>query len=301
MVASRAMGVRHVGLVTGTGRFTLRRARRGRTRFTWDEQLRFPLWLGGPVGGVVGAPLMRMIWRRSLRNLKAHRRVGRQARMSGWGTWSGSRRSSPGCRRPSGSTSRRGAASRRSASTARTSSSPTRRRRGISVKLPKEEAAAVVATDPARRAARLRARPARLGLGHDPGAKPSADAVAAGRGVGAHVVHDGRAEAAGHASCSRRTREPTISLGSMRDGQDAVARPRPRRATSVTTTSAPSTCCSVSSRTHGTRPRLPSSTSSAPRWQPTRHKVAEAVGRERRQCVTNRQERSRSPRGIACA
>jgi hypothetical protein len=67
----RAMGVRHVGLVTGTGRFTLRRARRGRTRFSWEERLRFPLWMGGPVGGVVGARVMRVIWRRNLRNLKA--------------------------------------------------------------------------------------------------------------------------------------------------------------------------------------------------------------------------------------
>jgi uncharacterized protein YndB with AHSA1/START domain len=67
----RAMGVRHVGLITGTGRFTLRRARRGRTRFTWDERLRFPLWMGGPLGGIAGAVVMRAIWRRNLRNLKA--------------------------------------------------------------------------------------------------------------------------------------------------------------------------------------------------------------------------------------
>jgi uncharacterized protein YndB with AHSA1/START domain len=67
----RAMGVRHVGLVTGTGRFTLRRARGGRTRFTWDERLQFPIWLGGAAGAVVGAPIMRIIWRHSLRNLKA--------------------------------------------------------------------------------------------------------------------------------------------------------------------------------------------------------------------------------------
>src|SRR4051794_36301383 len=45
----RCMGVRHEGLVGGTGRFTLKRARGGRTRFRWDERLRFPLWIGGPV------------------------------------------------------------------------------------------------------------------------------------------------------------------------------------------------------------------------------------------------------------
>lgn len=67
----RSIGVRHVGVVTGTGRFRLRRARGGRTRFTWEERLRYPLWLGGPVGGVVGDRVMGLIWRRNLRTLKA--------------------------------------------------------------------------------------------------------------------------------------------------------------------------------------------------------------------------------------
>ncbi len=67
----REMGVRHEGLVTGVGRFTLSRKRRGRTRFTWDERLVFPWWMGGPVGGVVGGVVMRQIWKRNLRVLKA--------------------------------------------------------------------------------------------------------------------------------------------------------------------------------------------------------------------------------------
>lgn len=69
-VEGQAMGIRHVGLVRGTGRFTLRQARRGRTRFTWDERLVFPWWMGGPVGGVVAVPVLRWIWRRNLANLK---------------------------------------------------------------------------------------------------------------------------------------------------------------------------------------------------------------------------------------
>jgi uncharacterized membrane protein len=66
----RSMGVRHMGTVTGEGRFTLRRRSGGRTRFTWTESLRFPLWLGGPVGAAAGAPVMRLVWRRNLRNLR---------------------------------------------------------------------------------------------------------------------------------------------------------------------------------------------------------------------------------------
>ncbi|MBA2280878.1 MAG: SRPBCC family protein [Acidimicrobiia bacterium] len=67
----RAMGVTHRGLVTGRGRFTLTRAGRGRTRFTWREALDFPLWFGGPVGALVAQPVFRRVWRRNLVRLKA--------------------------------------------------------------------------------------------------------------------------------------------------------------------------------------------------------------------------------------
>lgn len=67
----RAMGIRHVGLVTGTGRFTLRRRLRGGgTKLVWEERLVFPWWLGGPVAAAVGAQVLRLIWRRNLGNLK---------------------------------------------------------------------------------------------------------------------------------------------------------------------------------------------------------------------------------------
>ena len=68
----RAMGIEHHGLVTGRGRFTLRRRPRGRTRFTWDERLEFPLWMGGPVGALAAKPVLRAIWRRNLRRLKTN-------------------------------------------------------------------------------------------------------------------------------------------------------------------------------------------------------------------------------------
>jgi Polyketide cyclase / dehydrase and lipid transport len=69
--AGRMMGIEHRGVVTGRGRFTLRRRRRGRTQFTWAERLTFPWWMGGPVGTLAAKPVLRAIWRRNLRRLKA--------------------------------------------------------------------------------------------------------------------------------------------------------------------------------------------------------------------------------------
>ena len=69
----KSMGVKHVGLVTGTGVFTLAPVAAGdRTRFTWEEELRFPWWLGGRLGELVGGQVvMKAIWRRNLKRLKS--------------------------------------------------------------------------------------------------------------------------------------------------------------------------------------------------------------------------------------
>lgn len=68
----RSMGVRHTGVVTGTGVFTLESLDLGRrTRFTWTEELRFPWYLGGRIGELLGGRLvMRAIWRRNLTTLR---------------------------------------------------------------------------------------------------------------------------------------------------------------------------------------------------------------------------------------
>jgi uncharacterized protein YndB with AHSA1/START domain len=67
-----AMGVRHHGVVTGSGTFTLTPIDLGRrTRFTWSENLTFPWWLGGRLGELLGGRVvMRGIWRRNLRALE---------------------------------------------------------------------------------------------------------------------------------------------------------------------------------------------------------------------------------------
>ncbi|MGH9014714.1 MAG: SRPBCC family protein [Acidimicrobiia bacterium] len=67
----RVMGIVHRGLFTGTGRFTLQEATGGRTRFCWDERIRFPWRTGGPVGERAARPMLTRVWRRNLRALKA--------------------------------------------------------------------------------------------------------------------------------------------------------------------------------------------------------------------------------------
>lgn len=81
-VPEREMGVRHQGLVTGTGRFTLTPSADGGTLFAWEEALRFPWYLGARLGEVVGGQLvLKAIWRRNLRSLK--RLVERSAKPVG--------------------------------------------------------------------------------------------------------------------------------------------------------------------------------------------------------------------------
>lgn len=67
------MGVRHSGVVTGSGAFALIPIDNGRrTRMVWDEQLQFPWYLGGPIGGYVGGTLLLgRIWRHNLRRFRA--------------------------------------------------------------------------------------------------------------------------------------------------------------------------------------------------------------------------------------
>ena len=91
--AGRSMAIRHVGAVSGVGRFTLHFRPRG-TLFVWQEHLRFPWWMGGSVGSALAAPFFRYVWKRNLKNLKAtveaaagsgitrvmHRAAGRRAR-----------------------------------------------------------------------------------------------------------------------------------------------------------------------------------------------------------------------------
>jgi len=65
----RTLGIRHAGVVRGSGRFVLT-PDGGHTSFAWEEELQFPTWMGGAAGAAAAAPLLRRVWRRNLRNLK---------------------------------------------------------------------------------------------------------------------------------------------------------------------------------------------------------------------------------------
>jgi hypothetical protein len=63
------IGIRHAGVVTGTGVLRVRRRGRNASKVTWEERLTLPWWMGGPFGGVVAKPILKHIWKGSLANL----------------------------------------------------------------------------------------------------------------------------------------------------------------------------------------------------------------------------------------
>ncbi|MCP5025995.1 MAG: SRPBCC family protein [Actinomycetia bacterium] len=69
-VEGRRMGVRHTGLVTGLGAFTLEALTEGRTEFRWEEELVLPWFLGGGLGQPLGARVLERIWKANLAALK---------------------------------------------------------------------------------------------------------------------------------------------------------------------------------------------------------------------------------------
>lgn len=75
-IDEEAMGVRHSGIVTGEGMFSLTSLSGERTLFRWAEELSFPWYLGGPVGEPFGAIILKLIWKRNLQNLAKRYRNG---------------------------------------------------------------------------------------------------------------------------------------------------------------------------------------------------------------------------------
>ena len=51
--------------------FTLHALAGGLTELCWDEELRYPWWMGGPVGERASKPVFARIWRGNLHRLRA--------------------------------------------------------------------------------------------------------------------------------------------------------------------------------------------------------------------------------------
>ena len=69
-VDHETMAVRHRGIVSGEGAFTLSAATTS-TTVVWEEALTFPWWMGGPIGAVPARLILRLIWKGNLRRLAA--------------------------------------------------------------------------------------------------------------------------------------------------------------------------------------------------------------------------------------
>lgn len=70
----REMGVTHEGVVSGRGRFAMAPAGSPsgtETSFSWSEELTLPWFFLGRFGEIAAAPILRLIWRRNLRGLRA--------------------------------------------------------------------------------------------------------------------------------------------------------------------------------------------------------------------------------------
>jgi hypothetical protein len=67
-----AIGVRHFGPVSGSGRFSLRDDPGGATVIEWREELLFPWWLGAAAGALLARPVFLALWRGNLRRF-SHR------------------------------------------------------------------------------------------------------------------------------------------------------------------------------------------------------------------------------------
>ena len=65
-----AMAIRHIGAVTGEGRFALVPLGTAATRFEWTEELDFPARRGGRIAELVARPILERIWRGNLQRLR---------------------------------------------------------------------------------------------------------------------------------------------------------------------------------------------------------------------------------------
>ena len=68
-IEGESISVNHEGLVSGNGQFSLDGD--DPTVIVWEETLRFPWWMGGPVAAVFARPILGAIWAGNLRRFAA--------------------------------------------------------------------------------------------------------------------------------------------------------------------------------------------------------------------------------------
>ena len=66
----KSIGVDHVGIVTGKGEMKFEKIDENTTKFKWTETLKFPIYLGGVIGELFGKPVLELILKQNLNNLK---------------------------------------------------------------------------------------------------------------------------------------------------------------------------------------------------------------------------------------
>jgi uncharacterized protein YndB with AHSA1/START domain len=69
-VPNQILSISHKGLVEGKGSFILEKPSEGRTLFVWEENLDFPIFLGGKITEFIAKPVLKKIWRGNLYKLK---------------------------------------------------------------------------------------------------------------------------------------------------------------------------------------------------------------------------------------
>lgn len=64
------MEIYHYGAVNGSGYFRLNRLTKNTTEFIWEEELKFPWYMGSFAGKKIAMFLLHNIWRKNLQTLK---------------------------------------------------------------------------------------------------------------------------------------------------------------------------------------------------------------------------------------
>jgi uncharacterized protein YndB with AHSA1/START domain len=67
---SKRIAVAHRGMVKGEGQLVIEPLGEGHARFSWEERLRFPWFLGGPLGAWLVRPFLRRVMQGNLERFR---------------------------------------------------------------------------------------------------------------------------------------------------------------------------------------------------------------------------------------